>query len=181
MKKRELLIILIILIVSLGIIFLTSKDSKKESAGEEEKGDYVFKIDRNSLKSLKISFERKEEYSFFKKGDHWKMVGAREANIDNLVEDLFSTIGSIEKIKIEEMQGNAEAKEFGLDSPRMKLTLENTNRVQSLIIGDMHPSKGTYYAKLEGEKEIFFIGSLYPSVIRPRVNNLLLFIQQAKK
>ena len=96
-----------------------------------------------------------EEESGSADGDEWRLVAPLEARADDdLVDDLLSTLSSLEKKRTLE---DVEASEVGLEEPRARLTVITGNGRRELLIGAEIPASSSMVVALDDGGRVFVV------------------------
>ncbi|MEK6709254.1 MAG: DUF4340 domain-containing protein, partial [Nitrospinota bacterium] len=149
MNPKKNFLLLLILLLAGGAYYLYDVKWAAEKKTEEERKLKVLKgIDAKNL--IRISIERKDEpYQMIRTDKGWRFVKPVDAAVDeDAIERLLK---AAERMKEERRVGPAaEAGEFGLSTPYMKLTfgIKGQDDV-ALSLGDLNPTREFRYASVK--------------------------------
>jgi hypothetical protein len=113
-----------------------------------------------TIEEIEISNDKSEVTRLAKKGDTWSIVAPSAMDTDPAeISTIVTQLESLEQTKVID-ENPASAAPFGLDPPRIRLTIKNTGDAtpRVLLIGNKTPTGGDLYAKLGNEPKVFLIG-----------------------
>lgn len=101
----------------------------------------VIKFNPNSI--TEIAYHKPEQFTCVKNGDTWQMTHPISANADS--DDISYMLSALETMQVStfELDGKnvqESLSKYGLDTPRIKLTLTDRNKSYGLAIGSTVPS-----------------------------------------
>lgn len=159
-KGKKLLLAVIILALLLGVyLFLQKWNQSQEEAEETEAAaEQVMSVASDEIEELALQ-NGNGQFVFLKSEEGW--VYEEDADFPLNQDTLDDAAGNLEEVTANRtLENPAELSEYGLDSPAVQVTVKKTDGTElTLQIGNVNSSTGDYYAKLDGEDEVYTIGS----------------------
>jgi len=168
MKSRTTLVLVFVALVFGGLVAL---DRYKGTSTDDalKTGKRVLAFESKDITGVKIDLTN-QVYALEKIGDIWQIKQPLRARAN------YSTISSIldalefaERIRTipeKELKGMNLA-EFGLQNPRVRLTLQGKQEPIVLLVGNETPTKDAVYVQLQGKKNVLIAAkSIYESLNR---------------
>ncbi len=159
MRPKALLIIAaaFVLVVSFYVVFEKVYLPKKEKAKEKE--DRVFSLEREDLDLIAIDSET-TKIILVKENDRWMMTAPIKTETDTgEVESFIATVLDAQigrKLGAkDELKGSLA--DFGLDKPKLTVTLGAGDDTQTLLFGTAVASGDEVYAMASGSDQVFLI------------------------
>ena len=182
MNTRLTLSIAVVMLV-IGVVYML--DLKKTAKNTEEKyeNSRVFHFSYEDVTYFSV-FRNSELLSFEKKDGLWFLTSpenalAEEAYTDNLLNIALNL--TVEKV-VEKDPSNLS--EFGLQPPFMILTLKSADKEQSVLIGAQTYSQISYFAKRDGNNELFTVNNIgltdFESSFNKFISNSIVVINPKK-
>lgn len=142
--------------------------STQELASQSKR---ILNFQSKDITGLKIDLTN-QVYSLERSGDQWQIkqpldVRANYSTVSSILDELeFAERNRV--ISDKELAGLT-PKDFGLENPRVRLTLQNKKGNIVLLIGNETPTKDAVYAQLQGKKDVL----VAPKSIYERVDRTL--------
>ena len=153
---KTLIVFIIALLTAAYIYFYERKTPTTEERKEKEKKIFDFKSEEVKKLSLK-----KGEYLIVceKKGKKWQMVKPLKVKADRSeIERILSRLEFLEtQRRLMEDSEKIELQKFGLDNPRIEVTINPKDKSMTLLLGDNCPVGGNMYAMLKNTEEILVV------------------------
>ena len=160
MKEKYTLIVAVIL---LGLViyysFFEHHDSSEDRG--EKIGPPVFALRPGEVKKIEINTLNGGEMVGEWKERRWSLlkgngVGNWEARIDDFIVNLLMLV-EIEKFRVE----NTQLKNFGLENPRLQITLTDiTDKTYQIFIGDTNPGRTSVYIRRAESPQVIIVGAI---------------------
>jgi hypothetical protein len=165
MRSSRSFLIMVVVALGLGayIYFVESKRNPVETVLPPK--DKVFTFTPGTIEEVEISNDKAEVTRLVKKGETWSIVAPASMETDPAeVAGVISQLESLERQKIID-ENPPSAAPFGLDPPRIRLTIKNTGDAtrRVLLLGNKTPTGSDLYAKLENEPKVFLISGYLES------------------
>ena len=170
MKSRTTLVLVLMALVIGGLVALDyyRGTSTRDLAAKSKR---VLDFQSKDVTGLKIDLTN-QVYTLERLGDQWQMkqplnVRANYSTVSSILDELeFAERNRV--ITGKELTGLT-PKDFGLENPRARLTLQNKKGSMILLIGSETPTKDAVYAQLQGKKDVL----VAPKSIYERVDRTL--------
>ena len=170
MKSRTTLVLVLMALVIGGLVALDyyRGTSTRDLAAKSKR---VLDFQSKDITGLKIDLTN-QVYTLERLGDQWQMkqplnVRANYSTVSSILDELeFAERNRV--ITGKELTGLT-PKDFGLENPRARLTLQNKKGSMILLIGSETPTKDAVYAQLQGKKDVL----VAPKSIYERVDRTL--------
>lgn len=150
---------LVLLVVLGALVYLLEFRGAAERRLSEESHERPVRFERSDLKAMEL-VNPNGTFRLEKAGEVWRLAAPIAADTDrDAVEGMLS---SLELARVERRLGaEADAKAYGLDPPRARLTLEPASNEPPVVLalGDENPIGGTWYALLPGGQEVAVVSS----------------------
>src|SRR5580698_2182879 len=170
MKSRTTLVLLLVALVFGGLVAL---DHYKGTSTEDAKGKRkrVLDFESKDITDLKIELTN-QVYTLQKSGDQWEIkqpldVRANYSTVSSILDEL--EFAQRTRTITEKELESAKLADFGLETPRIRLTLQDKKGVMVLLVGNETPTKDAVYAQLQGAKDVLVV----PKSIYERLNHTL--------
>jgi uncharacterized protein DUF4340 len=170
MKSRTTLVLVLVALVLGGLVAL---DHYKGTSTEDAKGKRkrVLDFESKDITDLKIELTN-QVYALQKSGDQWQIkqpldVRANYSTVSSILDEL--EFAQRTRTITEKELESAKLADFGLETPRIRLTLQNKKGVMVLLVGNETPTKDAVYAQLQGAKDVLVV----PKSIYERLNHTL--------
>src|SRR6266404_6951449 len=170
MKSRTTLILVFVALVIGGLVAL---DHYKGASTEEArtKSQRVLGFQSKDITGLKIDFTN-QIYALEEDGDQWRIkqpldVRANYSTVSSILDELEFAERS-RAMSEKELTGTKLA-DFGLQNPRVRLTLQGKRGPMVLLVGSETPTKDAVYVQLQGSKNVL----VAPKSIYERLNQTL--------
>ena len=159
MNSGRSLLLMLVVAAGLGgyIYFVESK--KDPAASDVPAKEKVFAFAPGTIEEVEISNDKAEVTRLAKKADVWSIVAPAAMDVDVAeVQTVINQLETLEKNRVID-ENPASAAPFGLDPPRIKLTIKNTGdgTPKVLFIGNKTPTGSDLYAKVGTEPKVFLI------------------------
>ncbi len=178
-KKNRVLIILVVLLAILcgsyiGVIkFKDAQEQKQQEASEAE--EEANKIVLNQMDSIsRISFNTTDgELAFNYHDDAWYYEADEAFPLNtskiNLIQNNLNPLEATRKLEEKEELAN-----YGLAEPSKKVTITDASGNQKILnIGSVNEYTGDYYVSIEGDENVYTIGSALISSLDITLNDLI--------
>lgn len=144
MRIRHIIIMLAIL-MALGATYLFETKKEKKKNEMEQKSKKVFIVDKLSINAIELKYSEDGTVRVEKNPD-WKITKPVEAKVDSLELEKYITAidSSYFSRKIDDETHKLE--EFGLDKPKIIITVEGGSSKEQLLIGSPAVVGFGYYA-----------------------------------
>jgi hypothetical protein len=135
------------------------------------KSKRIFDFQSKDITALKIDFTN-QVYTLERSGEQWQIkqplnVRASYSTVSSILDELeFAERNRV--IGDKDLEG-VNLKDFGLQNPRIRLTLQNKKGSMVLLIGTETPTKDAVYAQIQGKKSVLVV----PKSVYERVNRTL--------
>ncbi len=135
------------------------------------KSKRVFDFQSKDITGLKIDLTN-QVYALERTGDQWQIkqpldVRANYSTVSSILDEL--EFAERNRVITGKELGGLSLKDFGLETPRVRLTLQNKKGSMVLLIGNETPTQDAIYAQLQGKKDVLVV----PKSIYERVNRTL--------
>ncbi len=161
MKWRTVLLYGVILCILIGYFYyfeVVKEKQRKETLKAQKKvfqlvPEKIVKIEITPRDGNKIVLEKDEK-------GKWIILKPVKTLADQAsVKGLLNVMKELETEKWIDLPENADLKNYGLDSPRLKILAVAKNATYELTVGDKNPAETEYYAKASGKNKIFLVDS----------------------
>ncbi len=167
-RRSGLLVLVILLIVFAGLVFmyyligyLSSQSEEEENDGE---GRPLISENLNEVNTFSYDLDGTRQ-TFLKEDGEWIYAEDTEIKLD---QDLVqSMLDGLQDLQSEQVVADslANSSEYGFDDPYMTITLSFTDGTQTILyIGSQNPMVDVRYLIIEGDDNIYAVGSDVPSV-----------------
>lgn len=177
-KNRNLMILLVVLVILGGsyigvVIYKDVQEQKQQdaSAAEEEANKIVL----NQMDSVaRISFPTSEgELAFTYHDDAWHYEADESFPLNtsklNLIQNNLNPLEATRKLEEKEDLAN-----YGLAEPAKTVTIADASGNQKVLkIGNVNEYTGDYYVSIEGDDNVYTIGSSLVSSLDVTLNDLI--------
>jgi hypothetical protein len=170
MKSRTTLVLVLIALVFGGLVALDHyKGTSTEDAQSKRKR--VLDFESKDITDLEIQVTN-QVYALQKSGDRWQIkqpvdVRANYSTVSSILDEI-EFAQRTRTITEKELVG-AKLADFGLENPRLRLTLRGKKGVMALLVGNETPTKDGVYAQVQGDKDLL----VAPKSIYERLNHTL--------
>ena len=160
---KKLIIILTALIIaaagSLAAYFVvkSNKDEEKRIADEAVNDCNLFSFDSESLSAMEISGPD-GTYAISYDGENWNMDDGSLSLDQNFINGIATTLCDLTANEAVCPLEGADLKTYGLDNPTTIKAGDGKN-TYIIYVGSMSPTGDSYYASVEGKKNIYTIPS----------------------
>ena len=168
MKKNKIKIVFAVIILLLlvgGTVLLAlpsdNTDTEKETASNTEYTTYtVFKESIDNVKEISVDFSGGKLSAKKDPKDTWTINDLGISDIDTSKSRSFAE-AAINIVATTRISENAEnLVEYGLDTPSVTVTVtRNDDTTSKILIGDVSPVNGNYFAKNETDTAVYLISS----------------------
>ncbi len=150
---KTLIVFVIVLLTGAYIYFYERKTPTTEEREEKEKKVFDFK----SEEVKKISIKKDEHLIVCeKKGGTWQMVKPLKVKADKSeIERILSRLEFMESQR--KLKEKIELQKFGLDNPKIEVTINSKDKSLTLLLGDNCPVGGNMYAMRKNIEEILVV------------------------
>ncbi|HBM80388.1 MAG TPA: hypothetical protein DD426_06060 [Clostridiaceae bacterium] len=159
MKKRNLIILLVLLaVLAASYIYISKRPSKTKDQGSDTQAVKLLELD--SKKIVKINIKNKDGIlELEKKNDKWALTSEGGINIDqNIVDTIVSTFSALNADKIVSSNpGNLG--EYGLSSPSSATAILEDGSEKVVYVGDKTPDGNNYYGMVKGDPKVYLLSS----------------------
>src|SRR5258706_9589405 len=168
MKSRTTLVLVLVALVIGGLVAL---DYYEGTSTQElqAKSKRVLDFQSKDIIGLKIDLTN-HVYTLERSGDQWQLkqpldVRANYSTVSSILDELEFAERN-RSIAEKELEGLT-PKDFGLQNPRVRLTLTKKKGSMILLIGNETPTKDAVYAQLQGKKNVLVVSkSIYERLDR---------------
>ena len=153
---KTLIVFLIALLTGAYIYFYERKTPTTEERKEKEKKIFDFK----SEEVKKLSLKKGEHLIVCEKKDgKWQMVKPLKVKADKSeMERILSRLEFLEaQRRLKEDNEKIEKQKFGLDNPRIEVTINLKDKSMTLLLGDNCPVGGNMYVMRKDREEILVV------------------------
>ena len=170
MKSRTTLILFFVALVVGGLVALdhyqgTSTDDARKRSKR------VLNFESKDITGLQIDFTN-HVYTLEKAGDFWQIKQPLRARANySAVSSILDELEFVERARAipeKEFKGMSLG-DFGLQTPRIRLTLQGKRKPIVLLVGNETPTKDAVYVQVQGEKNVV----VAPKFIYERLNRTL--------
>jgi len=170
MKSRTTLVLVFVALVIGGLVAI---DYYQGTSTQElqSKSKRVLDFQSKDIIGLKIDLTN-HVYTLERSGDQWQLkqpldVRANYSTVSSILDELEFAERN-RSIAEKELEGLT-PKDFGLQNPRVRLTLTKKKGSMILLIGNETPTKDAVYAQLQGKKNVLVV----PKSIYERLDRTL--------
>lgn len=120
----------------------------------------LLELEKDKLASIKVN-QKEKTLTFIKEGENWKLTTPVKTEINTAKVNLLTTaLEDVEPVDFvtEKVTPEDLDKVYGLSKPTWSVTVPG----KTLHIGNKKQEKDEYYAKLDGQSDIFTINNLVP-------------------
>jgi hypothetical protein len=170
MKSRTTLVLVFVALVIGGLVALDYfRGTSTEDA--QTKSQRVLDFQSKDITGVKIELTN-QVYALEKDGDQWRIkqplnVRANYSTVSSILDELEFAERS-RAMSAKELRGTKLA-DFGLQNPRVRLTLQGKRGPMVLLVGSETPTKDAVYVQLPGSKSVL----VAPQSIYERLNRTL--------
>jgi hypothetical protein len=174
MKLRGLVVSLIILAVLCGGLYWSNHhkpaDTTEASADVPPK---ILAIKETDISKFDLKKNGAEQVGAERNGaGAWRIVSPTPLGADqSAVSSLLGTFSSLNSQRVVEEKA-ASLTPYGLDTPKLEVSLTEKNKTDKLLLGDDTPAGNGTYAKLDGDPRVFTIPSYDKTSIDKGANDL---------
>ncbi|GLI34084.1 DUF4340 domain-containing protein [Desulforhabdus amnigena] len=179
MRWRKSIIYLVVLLLVGGYFYYFEVVKKKEKEAGEKEARKIFHIQPADVHSLEIDAKGRPSVKLTKEGQ-WKILEPVQTDVDGLaVESLLETIAGLERER-KVAEKPEDLKPYGLEEPFLKVRFKTGEHWSEIWLGDKNPSQDGYYARVDGQPDLFLVseqngGELNKSANDLRKKNLFAF------
>lgn len=148
---------LVVLVALLGGFVVWDHHKGRSTKERKEKDKRILDFEAKNVTHIDL-VRSNQTIVLDKTGDNWGMeqplVGRAD---DGAVNSILAELEFAEHIRIltgKELEG-VSLSDFGLDAPRIRITLHSKKRPIGLLIGSETPTRDALYAQVEGRKEVY--------------------------
>ena len=170
MKSRTTLVLVPVVLVLGGLVIL---DHYQGTSTDEalKRNKRVLNFDPKDITGLKIDLTN-QVYALEKAGELWQIkqplrVRANYSTISSILDEL-EFVERTRAIPEKELKG-MDLASFGLQNPRIRLTMHGKQEPIVLLVGNETPTKDAVYVQLQGKKSVL----VAPQSIYERLNRTL--------
>src|ERR1017187_7233235 len=170
MKSRTTLFLILVALVIGGLVALDYYwgTSTQDLLARSKR---VLDFQSKDISGLKIELTN-QVYTLERSGDQWQIkqpldVRANYSTVSSILDELEFAERN-RSITEKELTGMT-PKDFGLETPRVRLTLRNKKESMILLVGNETPTKDAVYAQLQGKEDVLVV----PKSIYERVDRTL--------
>ncbi len=170
MKSRTTLVLVLVVLLLGGLVAL---DHYQGTSTDEalKRNKRILNFDPKEITGLKIDLTN-QVYTLEKAGELWQIkqplrVRANYSTISSILDEL-EFVDRTRTIPEKELKGMNLAA-FGLQNPRIRLTLQGKQEPIVLLVGNETPTKDAVYVQLQGKKNVL----VAPQSIYERLNRTL--------
>lgn len=159
-KKRNLIILAIVLLALLGsYLYMNNKPKKEKDTDNEYTSIEILKLNSEDITKMTVS-TKDGELVFERDGDDFKLTSHPDTLIDNgAATNLLMSFSSLygEKIISETPEG---LENYGLKDPAATATATlKDGTSKTVYLGDRVPGGSSYYFMVDGDKKIYTISA----------------------
>jgi hypothetical protein len=165
MRGLKSTIALVVVLGGLGayIYFVTSKmPDGGAPAADAKKQEKVFAtLAPDKIEEVKVSTAAGDTTTLKKDGAAWKITQPSEMTAsESEVSQLTSALGQVEIVRVID-ENPANLNDYGLSNPRVEVDFKaaGDKDYRKLFIGEKTPTGGDFFAKRNGEKQVFLIAA----------------------
>jgi len=159
MKKRNLIIMLLVLVLLIGgyIFAVNYTPAQKDDTPQGEVKESIVVFETQSDSVSKIVFENETPFTLLKSGDKWSIAG-KDVSIEQSSASTIAFAASyiLATDKLETAENMAD---FGLDKPQAAVTVYFREESKKFFLGSEIPTGGYYYLKIDGEDTVYIVSS----------------------
>jgi len=168
MKSRTTLVLVLVALVFGGLVAL-DRYKGTSTADALRTGKRVLAFESKDITGVKIDLTN-QVYTLEKIGDVWQIKQPLRARANySTISSILDTLEFAERIRTipeKELKGMNLA-DFGLQNPRVRLTLQGKREPIVMLIGNQTPTKDAVYIQLQGKKNVLIAAkSIYESLNR---------------
>jgi hypothetical protein len=165
MRGLKSTIALVVVLGGLGayIYFVTSKMPEGGApAADAKKQEKVFgTLAADKIDEVKVSTAAGDTTTLKKDGAAWKITQPAEMTAsESEVSQLTSALGQVEIVRVID-ENPTNLNDYGLSNPRVEVDFKaaGDKEYRKLFIGEKTPTGGDFFAKRNGEKQVFLIAA----------------------
>lgn len=132
----------------------------------------VFELDPNAVQKLELRYASGPTIRCFKEGENWRLENPVADRGDN--EKVMEVIHNLRGLTIAKedfiTDEEIELDKFGLENPQLVATIEEKDKLQTLLLGNTRDNK--VYAKRQEEPSIFFLKDRDARLLKKNPNEL---------
>ncbi len=158
MKWRTVIIYGVVLLALVGYFYYFEVIGERKRKEAEEAQKKVFQLMPDSITSLKLTLKDGNEIVIKKEKEKWEIEKPVKTVADQAsVKGLLNVMAELEAERWIEPSGDKDYKEYGLDSPSLKIEAFSDGKKYELIFGGKNPAETAYYAKSSSKSKIFLV------------------------
>ena len=159
MKIRGLLVMLLILMGLAAFVYFYEIEGGKKRTEEEKTQKKILQVEETKIQEIAI-FHGDEQVRGRRLNSVWSIVTPVETEADqyewNAMSRALQDLSKDKEIEI----GAAELGSFGLDKPRVKVSLKGTDgKEQQILFGDDNPTQSFVYVKVDQSPMVYLVAS----------------------
>lgn len=157
-QKKQLLLLLFVLLLAVGAFLLVSRIPGEDEA-EEAESYSVTNLDAENV--CKLSFMNENgTFTLTKQGDSWVYEGDKALDMDeDAVDNLVNKVAALTSENC--MEQVEDASIYGLDEPIVTILVSDGTTSYTLLVGDYNDMTYTYYLCLEDDKGTVYTTTSY--------------------
>ncbi len=158
MKWRTVVVYCVVLLALVGYFYYFEVIGEKKRKEAEEAQKKVFQFMPDKITSLKLTLKDGSEIVLKKKKGKWEIEKPVSTAADQAsVKGLLNVMAELKAERWIEPSESKNYREYGLDSPSLKIEASSDGEKYELIFGSKNPAETGYYAKSSGKSRIFLV------------------------
>ncbi|MFQ5739284.1 MAG: DUF4340 domain-containing protein [Acidobacteriota bacterium] len=135
-------------------VYLYEIEGGKEREAEKERQESLFRFKQEDISRLEIEPPGQEVIALAKEGPEWLLKKPIESGVDRFTVDaLLRKLTEARRDRTLPKDAQQPG-QYGLDSPRLRLTVQAAGRKRSLKVGGEDYTKTKVYVQFEGDEEV---------------------------
>jgi hypothetical protein len=153
MSARKPIIALLVFVLALGL-YLIDSHLKEIKRLQKEQEENLINFKRDDITGLRI-INKNGEFLLAKKDNAWFVEQPIAVRADQDV--LYTLISNVGGAKKRNIFNADDVTQYGLDKPRMKITITAAGKSETLLVGEVSAYVGQVFAMVQGEKKVFTV------------------------
>lgn len=161
---RKTLVLLAVLVVCVASYFIVPKGNSSGSEDDtaqtqsDAATEKVVTIQASDVKKVQVYKGDTLQYGLIKSGKKWKFDEKKSKTVDqDTVTKLLENVSDVTAARSLDFSKD-NLKEYGLESPALKIVIRTKDKTYEFYLGDTVPVSGGYYGYTQDQNKIYCFG-----------------------
>lgn len=159
-QKKQLLLLLFVLLLGVGAFALLNFANRQEDTGVQDTKIAVCQIDPADVVGFSVESED-GSYHYSKQNDEW--ICRENAELDLDESKIETMLNNTKNLFASELVDNPTSlSDYGFDQPKIRITISTEQGDTTISVGSYNELLSLYYLNVDGTQEVYLMtGSLY--------------------